>query len=108
MGKDEAKERRSALTHETEEIDDLINRRKHKIRALQFEIDNPGMRAPMTDSFDELMKRLDRYESLADIERMIATQQRIINEKKLELGTTASDRTAPHRTGGPEVAVRTV
>merc|ERR1712166_610680 len=83
--KDEAKERRSALTRETEEIDDLIYRRKDKIRALQFEIDNPGMRAPMTDSFDELMKRLDRYESLADIERMIATQQRIINEKKLEL-----------------------
>merc|ERR1712166_307847 len=83
--KDEAKERRSALTHETEEIDDLINRRKHKIRALQFEIDNPGMRAPMTDSMHDLLMRLDRYESLADIERMIATQQRIINEKKLEL-----------------------
>ena len=33
----------------------------------------------------DLLMRLDRYESLADIERMIATQQRIINEKKLEL-----------------------
>jgi len=84
--KDEAKERRSALTHETEEIDDLINRRKHKIRALQFEIDNPGIeRQTMTDSMHDLLMRLDRYESLADIERMIATQQRIINEKKLEL-----------------------
>ena len=29
--KDEAKERRSALTRETEEIDDLINRRKDKV-----------------------------------------------------------------------------
>jgi len=84
--KDEAKERRSALTRETEEIDDLINRRKHKIRALQFEIDNPGIeRQTMTDSMHDLLMRLDRYESLADIERMIATQQRIINEKKLEL-----------------------
>merc|ERR1711865_697720 len=83
--KDEAKERRSALTRETEEIDDLINRRKDQIRVLQFKIDNPGMYVPMADSMDELLMRLDRYESLADIERMIATQQRIINEKKLEL-----------------------
>ena len=56
-----------------------------QIRVLQFKIDNPGMYVPMADSMDEHLMRLDRYESLADIERMIATQQRIINEKKLEL-----------------------
>jgi len=87
VSKDEAKERRSALTRETEEIDHLISRRRDKIRALQFEIDNPGMRAlhpHVLNTLDSLLMR-ERYESLADIERMIATQQRIINEKKLEL-----------------------
>ena len=56
-----------------------------QIKDLQFEIDNPGLRATGDRWHQDCDLMYDPHESLADIERMIATKQPILNQMKLEL-----------------------